>query len=50
MVPLAAGEKATLGQTSVRSIVIAVVATAALLGALLLVLWIDASSTGTVPL
>jgi hypothetical protein len=33
-----------------RGILIVVIATAAVLGALLLILWIDATSTGTVPL
>jgi hypothetical protein len=33
-----------------RGILIVVIATAAILGALLLILWIDATSTGPVPL
>jgi hypothetical protein len=47
MVHLVTGKKPTNVR---RSMVIAVVTTAALLGALLLVLWMNASSTGTVPL
>ena len=37
-------------RSPVRAILIVAIATAAVLGTLLLVLWIDAASTGTVPL
>jgi hypothetical protein len=37
-------------RSAMRGILIVVIATAAVLGALLLILWIDATSTGTVPL
>lgn len=37
-------------RSPIRAILIVVVTTAAFLGALLFILWIDATSTGTVPL